>query len=137
MIKHKQERLKQLRNRNPGYLRHFNFRDRFPKQEVYEADEEDIKFLAKIFPDKINPKKRQRELVYSDVVQEFERVIQYLEITEDTNFKQFRPGKIFSIEIQEQIVSYWVSKCQKFKRPLLRKNWKQVLTVNKYGVYDK
>lgn len=34
-----------MKEKNQGYIRFFDIKDRYPKEEVYEADELDINFL--------------------------------------------------------------------------------------------
>lgn len=50
------------------------------------------------------------------------------------NFKIKNPR--FQLATLEKIIGHWINKCKLFKRPLLRKNYKEVLSKNKYGTYD-
>lgn len=61
-----------------------------------------------------------------------------METTEDTYFKKFKTKyAAISMPILELISGHWIAKCKKFKRPILRANYKKILTEDKYGKYDK
>lgn len=89
MVSHTEAQFSKLRERNPCFIRFFDIQERFPKEEVYEADEMDVKFLQSNFPKELPENLTQRELIKNPVLMEFENVIVYLEETEDQNFKNY------------------------------------------------
>lgn len=138
MIKVKKEQYSTLRQSNIGFIRYFDIQDKYPLAEEYEADERDIVFLRELFPSKLPPEMSQEDITNNDLVREFERVIIYLEKTEDQSFVSFQKKvQDFSLEVLEQICGHWIKKCKLFKRPLLRENWKEILVKDKYGPYNK
>jgi hypothetical protein len=130
--------LKTIQKKNAGFIRYFDISDNFPRADKYEADEEDINFLKEAF--KLKSKDiTQKEIARNKYVKLFEDCIVYLEETEDSSFENCQSVKNFklSLDLLETITSYWIEKCKKLRRPLLRKNWKVILTKDKYGEVDR
>lgn len=68
----------------------------------------------------------------------FEEVIEYLEKKEDKEFKKNEKlRKSLDPLVLKKISTFWQKKCKKLKRPLLRKNWKDILTKEKYGKVER
>lgn len=139
LIQNNKEILKKLQKKNGGFIRHFDISDNFPNSSKYEADNQDIKFIKEIFKFKSKDKFTQKELARNKYVRLFENCIEYLENTEDSTFKDCLILKNIKIplDILEKIHGFWIQKCKKFKRPVLRKHWKDILEKEKYGTVDR
>lgn len=72
-----------MKKNNPGYVRFFDLTDSYPMGTEFEADEIDINFLKELFPSDFKNSMTQEDLARNDIVREFERVIIYLDETED------------------------------------------------------
>lgn len=86
-------------------------------------------FLSnELFPSILKPSLSHEELARHELVHEFERVISYLEETDDQTFHTFElKNNKFTLAVLEKIFGHWVNKCRIFKRNILRKNWKEIL----------
>lgn len=121
---------------NAGFVKHLDD-DEEEQGGRYEADDEDVDFLRRLFPKEVRPNLSTAQLSDNAIVRDFERAFGYLEQTADPSFlKQKFAQKLFTPEVLESVTDYWKKKCRVLKRPLLRLNWKTINTNPLYGEVD-
>ena len=80
--------------------------------------------------------KEKFEILKKDSILIFEKAIEYLEKREYKELKENKKFSKINPKIFSKIFNFWEKKCKKLRRPLLRKNWKIILTKEKYGKVD-
>lgn len=139
------ERIKEFMGSHRGYYRHLP--SKHPQTVDYEADEEDLIFLAKNFPaPEFNHNVRVEEEAHHPLIKDFNSLVMFIEeskqynepVPKFTGAKLERPDAWEKVNAQgktrkEMFVLYWRSKCSMIKRLLCRQFWRFADSQKPFG----
>lgn len=133
IIRLRQEKIEQFMKMHKGYYRHLAV----DAQSLlrYEADDEDIDFLTRLFKEHFKNQKSDA-LAKNDFVMDYNLIVPFIE--QSPNYKEFelfnierelkRPEewkKTFDASISKYpFFTHWSNKCTRFKRLLSRDKWR-------------